>query len=54
LPLRSLRASTSFVVEFAPKGPAMVISFIDGRVAPRTGKSLSVELIWRKRRVSPI
>jgi hypothetical protein len=41
-------------VEFAPKGPAIAISFINGRTAPRAGKLLSAELIWRKRRVSPL
>jgi hypothetical protein len=42
------------VVEFAPKGLAIAISFIDGRTAPRAGKLLFADLICRKRRVSPL
>jgi hypothetical protein len=32
-----LPESTSSVVDVAPKGPAMAISFINGRTAPRAG-----------------
>jgi hypothetical protein len=33
------------VVDVVPKGPAIAISFINGRTAPRAGKPLSAGLI---------
>jgi hypothetical protein len=32
----------------------MPISFVDGCTASRAGKPLSMDLIWRKRRVPPV
>jgi hypothetical protein len=41
------------VVDVAPKGLAIAISFINGRTTPRASKPLFADLVCRKRRASP-